>query len=147
MRNSASAPRGEPGGIEHSPSCADCTTLKYDFTGTERAAYIDSSVPLPERALGIEADVFGDGNGEILRLAVNNAINERFLYTIATVDWHGWRRVEFRFPPALPQPITFKSVYVIDRVGPTPPVTAAGTIAIRNLRVLLAGRAPNAPVQ
>ncbi len=73
--------------------------------------------------------MFGDGNGEVLRLAVDNAINERFLYTMATVNWRGWRRVEFRFPAGLPQPITLKSVYVINRVGPMQPVTSAGAIS------------------
>jgi hypothetical protein len=137
----SSAPRGGPGSIEQSPQCAGCVTLKYDFSGTERAAYIESTVPLAQRALAVSADVYGDGNGEVLRLAVNNAINERFLYTMATVNWHGWRRVEFRLPAALPQPITVKSIYVINRVGPGTPVTAAGAVSIKNLQVLLAGSA------
>lgn len=137
----ATAPRGGPGGIDRPASCAGCLSLKYDFSGTERAAYIDATVPLAQRALGIAADVYGDGNGEVLRLAVNNAINERFLYTVATVNWQGWRHVEFRIPPALPQPITFKSLYVINRVGPGTPVTAAGAISVRNLKLILAGSA------
>jgi hypothetical protein len=137
----SSAPRGGPGSIEQPSGCVGCITLKYDFTGSERAAYIDATTPLPQRALALAADVYGDGNGEILRLALNNAIDERFLYTMATVDWHGWRHVEFRIPPSLPQPITLKSLYVINRVGPGTPVTAAGAISIRNLEVLLAGSA------
>jgi hypothetical protein len=137
----ATAPRGGPGSVEPTSGCAGCITLKYDFTGSERAAYIDATVPLPQRVLAIAADVYGDGNGEVLRLAVNNAINERFLYTMATVDWHGWRHVEFRIPASLPQPITFKSMYVINRVGPGAPVTAAGAISIRSLQVVLAGSA------
>ncbi|HET9095151.1 MAG TPA: phosphodiester glycosidase family protein, partial [Candidatus Baltobacteraceae bacterium] len=140
----STAPHGGPGSIGESPDCAGCTALHYDFTGTERAAYIDASAVLAERALGIGADVYGDGNGEVLRLAVNNAINERFLYTLARVTWHGWRHVDFRFPPALPQPITLKALYVINRVGPEPPVTAAGAVSIRNLAVLLAGSSPSA---
>jgi hypothetical protein len=137
----ATAPRNGPGGLDRPASCAGCLSLKYDFSGTERAAYIDATVPLAQRALGIAADVYGDGNGEVLRLAVNNAINERFLYTVATVNWHGWRHVEFRVPPALPQPITFKSLYVINRVGPGTAVTAAGAISLRNLQLILAGSA------
>ena len=133
------APRDGPGGIDRSQPCEQCTTLRYDFTGDERAAYIVTSTALPEHALAISADVFGDGNGEVLRLAVNNAINERFLYTFATIDWHGWRHVEFRVPPALPQPLTLRALYVINRVGPTPAVNAAGAVSIRDLRVTLAG--------
>ncbi len=139
------APHGGPGGLERNAPCAGCMALHYDFTGDERAAYADASIPLPQRALAIAADVYGDGNGEILRLAVNNAINERFLYTVARVDWHGWRHVEYRIPPALPQPITFKSLYVINKVGPSAPVQAAGSIALRDVRVILAGSAQNAP--
>lgn len=141
----ATAPRGGPGSLQPSTMCSGCISLRYDFTGKERAAYIDASVKLPERALGIGADVYGDGNGEILRISVDNAINERFWYTFATIDWHGWRHVEFRFPPALPQPITLKSIYVINRVGPGNPVTAAGELGVRDVRVLLAGSDHNAP--
>ena len=46
---------------------------------------------------------------------------------------------EYRFPPALPQPITFKSIFVIDRVGPGPAVQSAGAVSLRDVRVLLAG--------
>jgi exopolysaccharide biosynthesis protein len=136
----ATAPRGESGGIDRPDGCA-CLALQYDFTGRERAAYANASIVLPERALGIAADVYGDGNGETLRLAVNNAINERFLYTVSKIKWKGWRRLEFRFPAALPQPITFKSLYVIDKVGPEPAIQAQGSISLRNVRVILAGSA------
>jgi exopolysaccharide biosynthesis protein len=141
----ATAPRGGEGELRIDPACASCLTLRYDFTGAERAAYADVSLPLAQRALGVSFDVFGDGNGEALRLAVNNAIDERFMYTVARVDWHGWRRVEFRFPPELPQPLTLKAIYVINRVGPEAPVTAAGSVGLRDIRVILAGSDNNAP--
>ncbi len=143
LRNAtfATAPRGGPGGVDPAQPCALCTTLRYDFTGGERAAYIDTSLAVPQRALAVSADVYGDGNGEVLRIAIDNAINERFLYTFATVDWHGWRHVEFPVPQALPQPLTLKALYVINRVGPGPAVSAAGAVSIRNLRVVLAGSA------
>jgi exopolysaccharide biosynthesis protein len=139
----ATAPRGGPGSVQPAQPCPECTTLSYDFSGTERAAYLETSMVLPERALALSAEVEGDGNGEILRVALNNAINERFLYTIAKVDWRGWRHVEFRIPAALPQPLTLRALYVINRVGPGTPVTAAGSVAIRNLAVVLAGGADN----
>jgi exopolysaccharide biosynthesis protein len=141
----ATAPANGPGSLSKDTPCRACLSLQYDFSGNERAAYVNAPIVLPQRALGISADVFGDGNGEVLRLAINNAINERFLYTLAKVDWRGWRHVELRFPPELPQPITFKSIYVIDRVGPGPAVQAAGSIALRNVRVLLAGSASKLP--
>lgn len=141
----ATAPANGPGGLTKDAPCKTCLSLQYDFSGNERAAYANAPIVLPERALGVSADVYGDGNGEVLRLAVNNAINERFLYTLAKVDWQGWRHVELRFPPELPQPITFKSIYVIDRVGPGPAVQASGSIALRNVRVLLAGSTSKLP--
>lgn len=141
----ATAPAGGPGSLAKDQGCEGCLTLRYDFSGKERAAYANATIPLAKRALGISADVYGDGNGETLRLAVNNAINERFLYTIAKVTWQGWRHVEYRFPPALPQPITFKSMYVIDRVGPGPAVQSAGAVSLRDVRVLLAGSGESSP--
>ncbi len=141
----ATAPRGGPGLLTSGTTCKDCLALSYDFTGSERAAYANASLVLPQRALGISADVFGDGNGEALRVAVTNAIDERFMYTIARVTWRGWRHVEFRFPPELPQPLTLKALYVINRVGPEPPVTTAGSVGLRNVQVMLAGGSDNTP--
>ncbi|HEV3154974.1 MAG TPA: phosphodiester glycosidase family protein [Candidatus Baltobacteraceae bacterium] len=141
----ATAPRDQAGSIQKDRPCAGCLTLAYDFSGTERAAYADAAITLPEPALGLAADVYGDGNGEILRVAVNNAINERFLYTLSTIDWHGWKTVELRFPPALAQPLTLKSIYVINRVGPSQAVTASGSVALRSIRAILAGSAVESP--
>ncbi|HEX5275955.1 MAG TPA: phosphodiester glycosidase family protein [Candidatus Rubrimentiphilum sp.] len=137
----ASAPRGGPGQLvpDPDPTCNDCLILSYDFSGTERAAYASASIALPQRVLAIGADINGDGNGEALRVAVNNAINERFMYTIAHIDWRGWRHVQFRFPPSLAQPLTLKAIYTINRVGSEIPVTAAGSVGIRNVRMTLAG--------
>jgi hypothetical protein len=141
----ATVPRGGPGQLVPDPSCKDCLTLSYDFTGTERAAYANASIALPQRTLGISMEINGDGNGEILRVAVNNAINERFMYTIAHIGWHGWRRVKFRFPSALSQPLTLKAVYAINRVGSENPVTAAGSVGIRNVRLTVAGGSEQLP--
>jgi hypothetical protein len=141
----ATAPRGGAGALTSGATCKDCLTLSYDFTGTERAAYANTSLALPQRALGVSTDVFGDGNGEALRVAVTNAINERFMYTIARVTWRGWRHVELRFPPELPQPLTLKAFYVINRVGSENPVAAAGSVGFRNVQVILAGGSDNAP--
>ncbi|HET9392366.1 MAG TPA: phosphodiester glycosidase family protein [Candidatus Rubrimentiphilum sp.] len=141
----ATAPRGGPGVLTSGATCSDCLTLTYDFTGSERAAYANASLALPQRALGISADVFGDGSGETLRVAITNAINERFMYTIAHVTWHGWHHVEFRFPAELAQPLTLKALYVINRVGSEPPVATAGSVGLRNVQVILAGGSDNVP--
>lgn len=141
----ATAPANGPGGLQSDAGCAACVTLSYDFSGSERAAYANVSMPLPERALGISADVEGDGNGETLRVAVENAIHERFLYTIARVDWHGKRRVEVRFPQGLPQPIVLRSIYVVAKVGAAPAEPRPGGIVLSDVREILAGSAANAP--
>lgn len=141
----ATAPRGGPGQLVADPACEGCMILDYDFSGTERAAYANVSISLPQRALGISMEINGDGNGEVLRIALNNAINERFMYTIARVDWRGWRRVHFTFPAALPQPLTLKALYAINRVGSADPVATAGSIGIRNVRLTLAGGAERTP--
>ncbi len=143
----ASAPRGGPGQLvpDPDPTCKDCLILSYDFTATERAAYANTSIPMPQRVLGISAEINGDGNGEPLRIAVNNAINERFMYTIAHIDWQGWRRVQFRFPAALTQPLTLKAIYAINRTGSENPVTAAGSVGIRSVRLTVAGGAGHPP--
>lgn len=138
----ATAPKGGPGSLDRNAGCTGCLTLHYDFTGSERAAYARTTLRLPGRALGLSAEVYGDGSGAVLRAAVNNAINERFLYTIARVTWHGWRRVSLRFPAGLPQPITLKAIYVINRVGPEEPVRSAGAIGVRDVRAIVAGSTP-----
>ena len=143
----ATAPRGGPGQLapDPDPACKDCLILSYDFEDIERAAYANASILLPQRVLGITAEINGDGNGEVLRIAVTNAINERFMYTIAHIDWHGWRHVQLRFPPALTQPLSLKAIYVINRVGSEIPVTAAGSLGIRNVRLTLAGGSEQPP--
>ncbi|MGZ3515989.1 MAG: phosphodiester glycosidase family protein [Vulcanimicrobiaceae bacterium] len=132
-------PRGGPGSLSVGAPCANCIALRYDFTGAERAAYLDGKIPLPNGALGLSFDVNGDGNNEVLRVALDNAINERFTLTANRVAWNGWRHVAVKFPPALAQPATLQQIYVVSKLGGQA-VTSAGTIALRNVRVILAGR-------
>ncbi|HET7814879.1 MAG TPA: phosphodiester glycosidase family protein [Candidatus Baltobacteraceae bacterium] len=141
----ATAPANGAGGLRPAAGCSPCVALSYDFSGTERAAYANVSMPLQERALGLSADVDGDGNGETLRVAVENAIHERFLYTIARIDWHGVRHVEVRFPQGLPQPIVLRSIYVVAKVGAAAAAPKPGAVVLSNLREILAGSAANAP--
>jgi hypothetical protein len=103
------------------------------------------SIPLRERALGISADVEGDGNGETLRVAVENAIHERFLYTLARIDWRGKRRVEVRFPQGLPQPIVLRSIYVVAKVGAASAAPRPGAVVLSDVREILAGSAGSTP--
>ncbi|MDQ2872526.1 MAG: phosphodiester glycosidase family protein, partial [Candidatus Eremiobacteraeota bacterium] len=133
-------PRLGPGSLNFGEPCPACISLQYDFTGDERAAYASGDIPLPDNALGLTFDARGDGNGEVLRVAVLNAINERVAITAAKITWTGWRRVTVAFPPAIAQPLRLEQIYAINAVG-GPPVNAAGSVALRDVRVVLAGSA------
>ncbi|MFN2450487.1 MAG: phosphodiester glycosidase family protein [Candidatus Baltobacteraceae bacterium] len=139
------APRNEPGGLDLQTPCDACLSLRYDFSGPERAAYAAAALPLRERAIGLSLDVLGDANGETLRAAVTNAMGERFLYTIARIDWSGWRREVLRFPAGLPQPIVLRSLYLVGRIGNAAPSHAAGALALRSVREILAGSPESIP--
>ncbi|MDQ6823653.1 MAG: phosphodiester glycosidase family protein [Candidatus Eremiobacteraeota bacterium] len=130
-------PRGGPGSLESGP-CDGCLTLRYDFTGDVRAAYASGRVVLPQEALELEMDVLSDGKGAVLRVALENAINERVTFSAARLDWTGWRHVAIRLPASLSQPATLRSIYVLSGLA-GPPVHVSGSVALRNLRVVLAG--------
>lgn len=132
-------PGGGPGGIDFGAPCPVCISLHYDFTGSYRGATMLGDRPLPADAIGLRFDVNGDGNGEILRVSLNNAINERVFLTAGKVDFNGWRTVEVRIPATIAAPVKLRSIYVLNALGGTP-VKASGEIAIRNARVLLAGK-------
>ncbi|MBV8726394.1 MAG: phosphodiester glycosidase family protein [Candidatus Eremiobacteraeota bacterium] len=133
-----SAPAGGPGGISFGTSCTNCVSLKYDFTSQERAAYLASARELPDFPIGLRIDVNGDGQGEVLRVAVTNALDERFLLTIARVTWRGWQTREVRFPSTLLPPLHLQAVYVVNALRSSA-VHGAGEIAFRNLKVIAAG--------
>ncbi|HEY8298741.1 MAG TPA: phosphodiester glycosidase family protein [Candidatus Baltobacteraceae bacterium] len=134
----ATIPRNGPGSLDFGTPCAACVTLHYDFTGTERAAYLEGSVPLPKQSLGLAFDVDGDGNGEVLRVALLNAINERVALTAGKITWNGWRHVVVKLPASLAQPVRLAQIYVVNALG-GPPVSAAGAISLRDVRTILAG--------
>jgi hypothetical protein len=113
--------------------------LDYDFTGSQRFAYANQSLPLPGDPLSFSIDVNGDGSGVAVRAAFVNRFGERMPLTLAKrVDWHGWRRCAIAIPGALNPPITLVSLYAVNSLG-TPPVHAAGTLAFRDPIVVLPG--------
>ena len=69
-------PRGGDGSVGPSPECATCTQLHYALGPQERAAYLVTDVTLPQGSVAVAFDVFDDGGGEQLKLALRNAINE-----------------------------------------------------------------------
>lgn len=136
-------PRNGPGDLVKGADCATCVTLSYDFSGMERAAYVQTNVQLPN-AVGIAFDVLGDNNGEFVRVAVDNAINERVAFTAARVQWTGWRTLTVKFPPSLAQPARLRSIYALKQLNDAS-TDASGKLAIRNVRLLLAGSARRRP--
>lgn len=133
-------PRDGPGSLELGLPCESCVTLRYDFTGDVRAAYASGRVPLPPGTLGLDMDVLGDGKGEVLRVAIENAINERMTFSAARVNWMGWRRISVPLPASLAQPAMLRSIYVLNALGGVA-LRESGSVALRNVRVLLAGSA------
>jgi len=133
----STAPRNGPGELVKGVDCPNCLGLAYDFTENERAAYVTADVTMP-KAIGVAFDVLGDGNGEYVRIALDNAINERVLLTAGRVGWNGWRTMTVKFPGSLPQPARLRSIYVLKQLNnEAPPVR--GRVVIRNVRMILAG--------
>lgn len=133
----STAPRSGPGELVKGVDCPTCLGLAYDFTETERAAYVQTDVTMP-KAIGVTFDVLGDGNGEYVRIALDNAINERVLLTAGRVEWNGWRTMTVKFPGSLPQPARLRSIYVLKQLNDSAqPVR--GRVVIRNVRTILAG--------
>ena len=132
------APPGNPGAMSVGAACAECVTLRYDFTGAERAAYLAADRNLPDFPIGLRMDVNGDGNGELLRVALSNALDERFLLTVGRVDWRGWQTREVHFPATLLPPLRLHAIYVVNALR-TAPVHGAGELSFKNLKVIAAG--------
>ncbi len=142
-----SVPHDAPARSAQDTSCPDCVGLTYDFSNGARAAFLDNDAALTPDTVGIAMDVNGDANGEILRVAVQSAADERILLTAARIDFRGPRHVVVRFPATMPLPAHLRSVYLVNAID-GPPVRSAGRIVIGGLRAVVAGSAPTgAPPQ
>ncbi|HEY5257890.1 MAG TPA: phosphodiester glycosidase family protein [Candidatus Baltobacteraceae bacterium] len=137
----ATAPRGGPGGLNVGTACPSCLALRYDFSGNERAAYVDVGVPLPAGALGIAFDVDSDGSGALVRVTFANAIDETFLVTATTLNAAGHRHVVARVPNAVGAGARVVSIYVLAGMGGHV-IHGAGSVTFSHLNVLLPGSAP-----
>jgi hypothetical protein len=118
--------------------------LAYDFTGTERAAYANTSMPAGD-PVALSCAIDGDANGAAVRVAFIDRYGDRTALTLAkAIDWSGAQRREVRIPAALAPPLVLASIYVVGSLGPAA-VRTAGTIGIRNCELSLPGSAPHAP--
>jgi len=111
--------------------------LTYDFTAgdgaTDLAAYAafngTAGIPLPDAPIGLELNVFGDGQGGWLRAEFTDADGKVQRATIAEkVDWTGWRTVSVdltKFRAA-----SLKRLYVISKAA------IQGELAFDNINLL-----------
>ncbi|MBC5829312.1 MAG: phosphodiester glycosidase family protein [Candidatus Eremiobacteraeota bacterium] len=133
-------PAGNGGSLEFGARCANCIEIAYDFSGSERAAYMNGMLALPDNAVGLSIDVFGNGSGAALRAALRNSINERLAVTVApNINWQGWRRREVFFPAAATPPLRLASLYVVGALGAST-IHTRGSLAFRDVRLLVAGK-------
>jgi hypothetical protein len=135
-------PRGGDGAAGPNPDCPSCALLRFTLGPTERAAYLVTNVTLPQRSVAVAFEVFDDGGGEQVKLALRNAINEEVLLSVGAMDHPGWRDVVVRLPQGLAQPARLVAVYVI---GASASTSIHGSITIKNLHAVVAGQEPNRP--
>jgi hypothetical protein len=135
----STVPANGPGSLAND---AGALALAYDFTGDERAAIASTSLAFPGRPLELSVDLHSDGSGAGIRFAFTNGDRERVGATLVKrLDWIGWKRISLRLPPRATPPLSLAGITVINSLG-TPPVHTSGVIALRDLRIVLAGTPP-----
>ncbi len=113
--------------------------LRYDFTGTERAAYAAQDLAVPEGTVGFGLDVLGDSSGAGLRATLLDRDSRMLRITLAQrVDWTGWRHIDARIPADMIPPLRLVSLYAVGTLGDAP-LRASGTLAFRDASYLIAG--------
>ncbi len=135
----STVPPGGPGRLDFTSQ--GTLLLRYDFTGSERAAYADAAISLGE-PLSISCAIDGDGSGAGIRIAVIDRYGERTALTLVkTVDWTGAQRRDVRVPPALAPPLILRSIYAVGSLGPAP-IKSAGVLGIRGCALSVPGAHP-----
>lgn len=135
----STVPANGPGALTND---AGALALAYDFSGDGRAAIASADLPLPGRPVELSLDVRGDKSGAGLRLTLTNGDRERVGATLVKrIDWDGWKRITLRLPLRATPPLALTAITVINSLG-TPPVSTNGSIAFRDLRIVLAGTSP-----
>jgi hypothetical protein len=130
------APHGGKGSVTAGEACATCVRLTFALGRGERAAYAMAAVALPPDTIGIAFDLEDDGSGGRVRVSVRNEINEDTLLDAARLGVAGWRGVVVRFPVDT-QAARLTAIYVLPPRGVQ---TSAGSIVVRNVRAIVAGR-------
>jgi hypothetical protein len=132
------APAGGPGAVE---TDGGALVLTYDFSAGGRAAYAAADVPLGD-ALALTCTVEGDAHGAALRATLSDRYGDREPVTFArSIDFSGPRRLTAPVRASLAPPLVLHNVYVAGTLA-NPPVTAAGTIRVRDCEELVPGAQP-----
>ncbi|MGH7746672.1 MAG: phosphodiester glycosidase family protein, partial [Candidatus Dormibacteria bacterium] len=136
----ATYPRGGAGSLQVAGDPRDPELrLAYDFTGDERAAYARSDLSLPGEPLALSCALEGAGSGIAVRALLVDALGDPWRVTLVRkLDWDGWRRVRVPLAAALEPPLRLQALYVVRSLD-GPPVRTSGLLAIRDLRLELAG--------
>ncbi|MGI5858222.1 MAG: stalk domain-containing protein [Tepidanaerobacteraceae bacterium] len=116
--------------------------LAYDFSeGTAtRAAYLtfeNGGKVLPLGTVKLGLWVYGQGDGEWLRAAVQDASGKETVLDIAkSVDWNNWRWIETSLP-AGKAPFKLKTIYVVET---DPEKKTSGALYLDELTAFIAGK-------
>ncbi|MBV9233870.1 MAG: phosphodiester glycosidase family protein [Candidatus Eremiobacteraeota bacterium] len=129
-------PSGGAGSVARGYGCGSCVALSFTFSGSERAAYAVSDLPLPADTIGLRFDVHDDGSAARLRVDVRNQINEDVLLDATQLGEPGWRTVTLRFSPDT-DAVRLFSFYVLPTKGIE---LSEGSLIIRNVRAIVAGQ-------
>jgi len=113
--------------------------LAFQLDGaTNRAAYLETQLPIPGAPTGMTLWAYGDGSGVWFRGTYTQANGLPGTVTFARrVNWTGWRSVTAELPQGLAYPITWTSFYVVE----TDPTHAPhGVLYLSSVRAIYPGR-------
>jgi hypothetical protein len=140
----SSTPTNNPGALTFASPSDGSLRITYDFTDKERAAYATATPPLSlgdALALGFAID--GDASGVSLRVSIGDRFGERTTLTIAPrIDWTGIQLHDTPIPSWLAPPLALRAIYLTAGSKTNKP---AGTITLRNVRLLVPGSGTHAP--
>ena len=140
----SSTPANGPGALAFATPNDGSLRITYDFTDKERAAYATATQPIAlGDALSLGVAIDGDGSGVSLRASISDRFGERTTLTIAPrIDWTGIQLHDTPIPSWLAPPIVLRAIYLTAGNKTNKP---AGTITLRNVRLLVPGNGTPAP--
>ena len=140
----STTPANNPASLDFASPSDGSLRITYDFRDKERAAYASLTPPRTlGDALAFGLAVDGDGSGVSLRASISDRFGERTTIVLAPrIDWTGVQLHEAPIPSWLAPPIALRALYLTAGSKTNKP---AGTITLRNVRLLVPGSGPHAP--